>query len=61
MKTGTDRVDAVVVDEEAVGSVDKIGLGAKILRGDRALEYFLQEKSSDKTVSFNFHIIRYPA
>ncbi|XP_057542868.1 CLP protease regulatory subunit CLPX2, mitochondrial [Amaranthus tricolor] len=52
VKTGTDRVDAVVVDEEAVGSVDKIGLGAKILRGDRALEYFLQEKSSDKTKKY---------
>ncbi|KAL2939471.1 CLP protease regulatory subunit CLPX3 mitochondrial [Bienertia sinuspersici] len=48
-KTGTDRVDAVVVDEEAVGSVDGTGFGAKILRGDDAFEHFLREtKPSDK-------------
>uniref|UniRef100_A0A803N663 Uncharacterized protein n=1 Tax=Chenopodium quinoa TaxID=63459 RepID=A0A803N663_CHEQI len=47
-KTGTDRVDAVVVDAEAVGSVDDTGLGAKILRGDHTLKHFQQEtKSSD--------------
>ncbi|KAL9251926.1 CLP protease regulatory subunit CLPX2, mitochondrial-like protein [Drosera capensis] len=28
-KTGRDRVDAVLIDEEAVGSVDTIGVGAK--------------------------------
>ncbi|KAG5520286.1 hypothetical protein RHGRI_033007 [Rhododendron griersonianum] len=39
--TGNDRVDAVVVDEESVGSVDSPGCGGKILRGDGALEHYL--------------------
>ncbi|KAL0927797.1 hypothetical protein M5K25_002008 [Dendrobium thyrsiflorum] len=42
-KTGIERVDAVVVDEEAVGSVDKPGCGAKILHGDGALESYLRK------------------
>lgn len=46
VKTGTERVDAVVIDEEAVESVDKTRSGAKILRGDRALEHFLREIKS---------------
>lgn len=41
-KTGNERVDAVVVDEEAVGSLDKPGCGAKILHGDGALESYLR-------------------
>ncbi|XP_074559730.1 CLP protease regulatory subunit CLPX1, mitochondrial [Curcuma longa] len=41
VKTGDERIDAVVVDEEAVGSVEKSGSGAKILRGDDALERYL--------------------
>ncbi|KAL6614040.1 hypothetical protein ACP70R_036310 [Stipagrostis hirtigluma subsp. patula] len=40
-KTGNERVDAVVVDEEAIGSVDRAGCGAKILRGDGALEQYI--------------------
>ncbi|XP_010682114.2 CLP protease regulatory subunit CLPX1, mitochondrial isoform X1 [Beta vulgaris subsp. vulgaris] len=49
MKTGTDRVDAVLVDGEAVGSAERPGSGAKILRGDHAFDHFLQEtKSSDQ-------------
>ncbi|XP_062207716.1 CLP protease regulatory subunit CLPX1, mitochondrial-like isoform X2 [Phragmites australis] len=40
-KTGNERVDAVVVDEEAFGSVDRAGCGAKILRGDGALEQYI--------------------
>jgi hypothetical protein len=40
-KTGSERVDAVVVDEDAAGSVDMPGCGAKILRGDGALEQYL--------------------
>ncbi|KAF3788032.1 CLP protease regulatory subunit [Nymphaea thermarum] len=49
VKTGKDRVDAVVVDEEAVGSVDSPGCGAKILRGDGALECYLsQQKQKEK-------------
>ena len=43
VKTGSDRVDAVVVDEASVGSEDTPGCGGKILRGDGALERFLAE------------------
>ncbi|XP_073116094.1 CLP protease regulatory subunit CLPX1, mitochondrial-like isoform X2 [Elaeis guineensis] len=50
LKTGDERIDAVVVDEEAVGSVDRPGCGAKILRGDGALEHYLKEnKIKDRT------------
>ncbi|KAG7025118.1 CLP protease regulatory subunit CLPX3, mitochondrial, partial [Cucurbita argyrosperma subsp. argyrosperma] len=38
VKTGNERVDAVVVDEESVGSLNSRGCGGKILRGDGALE-----------------------
>ncbi|KAF2308780.1 hypothetical protein GH714_017815 [Hevea brasiliensis] len=43
VKTGGDRVDAVVVDEESVGSVNAPGCGGKVLCGDGALERFLAE------------------
>ncbi|KAI3956542.1 hypothetical protein MKW92_012816 [Papaver armeniacum] len=42
-KTGKDKVDAVVIDEEALGSVRTVGCGAKILRGDGALQRYLSE------------------
>ncbi|KAK1568006.1 hypothetical protein Q3G72_019277 [Acer saccharum] len=45
-KTGVSGVNAVLVDEEAVGSVDASGCGAKILHGDGALEQFLHEEKS---------------
>ncbi|KAL7604058.1 CLP protease regulatory subunit CLPX3, mitochondrial isoform X1 [Lactuca sativa] len=47
-KTGKDRVDAVVIDEESVGSVDSClsGCGGKILRGDGALENYLAKTRS---------------
>ncbi|KAI3761108.1 hypothetical protein L1987_51516 [Smallanthus sonchifolius] len=45
-KTGNDRVDAVVIDEESVGSVDSYGCGGKILRGDGALENYLANTRS---------------
>ncbi|XP_022034116.2 CLP protease regulatory subunit CLPX1, mitochondrial isoform X2 [Helianthus annuus] len=41
IKTGNDRVEAVVIDEESVGSSDKPGCGGKILRGDGALDDYL--------------------
>ncbi|XP_071742622.1 CLP protease regulatory subunit CLPX3, mitochondrial-like isoform X2 [Rutidosis leptorrhynchoides] len=41
IKTGNDRVEAVVIDEESVGTVDKFGCGGKILRGDGALDDYL--------------------
>ncbi|XP_076953649.1 CLP protease regulatory subunit CLPX3, mitochondrial-like [Bidens hawaiensis] len=46
VKTGNDRVDAVVIDEESVGSVDSVGCGGKILRGDGALEKYLADTRS---------------
>jgi hypothetical protein len=42
-KSGEKRIDAVVVDEEAVGSVDQPGCGAKILYGDGALDRYLSQ------------------
>ncbi|KAI3977267.1 hypothetical protein MKX01_009236 [Papaver californicum] len=42
-KTGKDKVDAVVIDEEALGSLRTVGCGAKILRGDGALRCYLSE------------------
>ena len=53
VKTGTDMVDAVLVDEEAVESIEEQGCGAKVLRGEGALEQFLHEtKSSNPLVCF---------
>ncbi|WRX30069.1 ATPase [Theobroma cacao] len=47
-KTGNNRVDAVVVDEESVGSTNIPGCGGKILCGDGALEnYFAEAKLKD--------------
>ncbi|KAK2661447.1 hypothetical protein Ddye_000021 [Dipteronia dyeriana] len=54
-KTGASSVNAVLVDEEAVGSVDASGCGAKILHGDGASEQFLhEEKSKDCMGKDNF-------
>lgn len=50
VKTGSDRVDAVVVDEESVGSVDAPGCGGKILRGEGALECYLAEAKRKESV-----------
>ncbi|KAI3929350.1 hypothetical protein MKX01_006586 [Papaver californicum] len=48
MRTGNDRIDAIVVNEEAVGSVNGNSCGAKILYGDGALGHNLSnEKSRD--------------
>lgn len=43
VKAGDDRVDAVVVDEESIGSADAPGCGGKILRGEGALDRYLAE------------------
>lgn len=40
-KTGNERVDAVVVDEEAISSIDRPECEAKILRGDGALDLYI--------------------
>ncbi|KAM7278297.1 hypothetical protein ACFE04_005431 [Oxalis oulophora] len=50
-KTGDDKVDAVVVDEESVGSVNVIGCGGKILRGEGALERYLKESKENVGVA----------
>ncbi|KAI3953433.1 hypothetical protein MKW92_034695 [Papaver armeniacum] len=48
MRTGNDRIGAVVVNEEAVGSVNGNSCGAKILYGDGALDRYLSnEKCRD--------------
>ncbi|EXB80407.1 ATP-dependent Clp protease ATP-binding subunit ClpX [Morus notabilis] len=47
-KKGIDIIDAVLVDEEAVGSVDYSGCGAKLLRGHGAFEQFLHEMETEK-------------
>ncbi|XP_021298311.1 CLP protease regulatory subunit CLPX2, mitochondrial isoform X2 [Herrania umbratica] len=44
-------VNAVLVDEEAVGSVDETGCGAKILYGDGELDRFLAKRTLKDFVS----------
>ncbi|XP_057759929.1 CLP protease regulatory subunit CLPX1, mitochondrial-like [Arachis stenosperma] len=52
LKTGDERIDAVVVDEESVGSINTPGCGGKILRGDNALEkYLAKTKDSQENVN----------
>ncbi|XP_076918671.1 CLP protease regulatory subunit CLPX3, mitochondrial-like isoform X2 [Bidens hawaiensis] len=48
IKTGNDRVEAVVIDEESVGSVAKPGCGGKILRGDGALDDYLAKTKCEE-------------
>uniref|UniRef100_A0A803QSL5 Uncharacterized protein n=1 Tax=Cannabis sativa TaxID=3483 RepID=A0A803QSL5_CANSA len=50
VKTGNERIDAVVVDEESVGSVDAPGCGGKILCGEGALERYLAENKLKNSV-----------
>ncbi|KAG8054442.1 hypothetical protein GUJ93_ZPchr0001g31972 [Zizania palustris] len=52
-KTGSERVDAVVVDEEAIGSTDRPGCGAKILRGDGALERYITGTNMKNSMETN--------
>ncbi|GLT63328.1 hypothetical protein SLA2020_359010 [Shorea laevis] len=42
-KIGSNKIDAVVVDEESVGSENAPGCGGKVLDGDGALERYLAE------------------
>lgn len=54
MKAEIDTMNAVLVDEEAVGPVDAPGCGAKILRADGALDQLLHDtKSRDPMVCFS--------
>ncbi|KAK1286494.1 hypothetical protein QJS10_CPB20g01819 [Acorus calamus] len=50
-RTGKDKIDAVVVDEEAVGSVASQGCGAKILSGEGALERYLSQQKQSEQVA----------
>lgn len=51
MKAGEDKIDAVVVDEDAVGTAERPGCGAKVLRGDGALDQYLKHaKTKDQVV-----------
>ncbi|KAJ7523719.1 hypothetical protein O6H91_18G059900 [Diphasiastrum complanatum] len=43
---GPQKIDAVVVDEDAVGLPQSKGTGAKILRGDGAFKQYLDNKAS---------------
>ncbi|KAG1330442.1 CLP protease regulatory subunit CLPX1, mitochondrial [Cocos nucifera] len=44
-RTGKEKIDAVVVDEESVGSIDSRGCGAKILCGEGALEHYVSQQN----------------
>ena len=53
-----EKIDAVVLDEDAVGPPDGVGSGAKILRGEGALEMYLNNtKSSSKVIEHDSHIL----
>ncbi|CAA3010264.1 CLP protease regulatory subunit CLPX3, mitochondrial-like isoform X1 [Olea europaea subsp. europaea] len=41
VKTGKDKIDGVVVDEDSIGTKDAPGCGVKILHGDGSLEQYL--------------------
>ncbi|CAI9104868.1 OLC1v1003652C1 [Oldenlandia corymbosa var. corymbosa] len=43
IRRGKEKIDAVVVDEESVGSLNTTGCGGKILRGEGALEFYLDQ------------------
>ncbi|XP_020088975.1 CLP protease regulatory subunit CLPX1, mitochondrial [Ananas comosus] len=44
-RTGKEKIDAVVVDEESVGTAEKRGSGAKILCGEGALDLYLSQQN----------------
>ncbi|KAG0568551.1 hypothetical protein KC19_6G028000 [Ceratodon purpureus] len=45
-----EKIDAVVLDEDAVGAPDGVGSGAKILRGDGALDMYLDNTKSPNKI-----------
>lgn len=45
-----EQVDAVVLDEDAVGAPDGNGEGAKILRGKGALDFYLRNLKTPSEV-----------
>uniref|UniRef100_A0A0D9YQM3 Clp ATPase C-terminal domain-containing protein n=1 Tax=Oryza glumipatula TaxID=40148 RepID=A0A0D9YQM3_9ORYZ len=50
IRTGKDKIDAVVVDEDSVGSTNQHGSGAKILCGEGALDLYLDEHNKESTL-----------
>lgn len=55
VRTGDDVIDAVVVDEESVGTEGR-GCGGKILYGKGAFDrHFPQNRSKDSEVSLTWH------
>ncbi|NP_001147507.1 ATP-dependent Clp protease ATP-binding subunit clpX [Zea mays] len=48
-RIGKDKIDAVVVDEESVGSVNQHGIGAKILCGEKALDVYLANHNNKES------------
>lgn len=49
-KTGQDKIDAVVIDEEVLGSPDSQGCRAKILHSEGALERYLAEHKQKESL-----------
>uniref|UniRef100_A0A0A9D5N2 ATP-dependent Clp protease ATP-binding subunit clpX n=1 Tax=Arundo donax TaxID=35708 RepID=A0A0A9D5N2_ARUDO len=50
-RTGKDKIDAVVVDEESAGSTNQHEFGAKILCGEGALDQYLaKHDNKDSTL-----------
>lgn len=49
-KPGEESVELVLVDEEAVGTADAVGCGAKVLRGSSGLEKISPPTGSTMTV-----------
>lgn len=53
-----EKIDAVVLDEDAVGEPHGIGSGAKILRGEGALDMYLDNmKSSSKVIKRPYIVV----
>ncbi|PHU10273.1 ATP-dependent Clp protease ATP-binding subunit ClpX [Capsicum chinense] len=52
-KPGEESVEVVLVDEEAVGTADKAGCGAKILRGSSRVENISHPTGSTMTMEKN--------
>lgn len=57
MKT-EEKIDTVVLDDDAVGAPDGVGSGAKVLRGEGALDVYLNNtKSSSKVIEHHSLIL----
>jgi ATP-dependent Clp protease ATP-binding subunit ClpX len=54
VSNGAEKVEAVVLDEEGVGLPNSQGVGAKVLRGEGALDHYLASlKGPTKVVNMN--------